>query len=118
MSRNKNFLDWTLFTTPSSGQELQNNSIRKTLKYDVYQDKTKFKAIALTDMEPLSQEAVNIIENTNFQTRECSRSVCWRSEKMEGFAGKNKKSKKSRKSKKTKRKKKSRKSKKSRKKTH
>jgi hypothetical protein len=62
VSRNKNFLDWTLFTTPSMGRDLVDNSIRKTLKYDVYQDKTKFKAIALTDMTPLSQEASNILD--------------------------------------------------------
>ena len=61
MARNKNFLDWTLFTDPSSGRELHNNSIRKTLKYDIYQDKTKFKAVALTDMEPMSEEGSNII---------------------------------------------------------
>jgi len=59
MARNKNFLDWTEFTTPASGRDLQQNSIRKTLKYDVYQDKTKFKAIALTDMHPLSQETTD-----------------------------------------------------------
>jgi len=66
MSRNKNFLDWTDFTTPASGRELQNNSIRKTLKYDIYQDKTKFKAIALTDMQPLSQEGADIIAGTAY----------------------------------------------------
>jgi len=66
MARNKNFLDWTEFTTPASGRDLQQNSIRKTLKYDVYQDKTKFKAIALTDMHPLSQEATDIVIQSGY----------------------------------------------------
>jgi len=66
MARNKNFLDWTDFTTPASGRDLQNNSLRKTLKYDIYQDKTKFKAIALTDMHPVSQQAADIITNRRY----------------------------------------------------
>jgi len=70
MARNKNFLDWTDFTTPASGRELQNNSIRKTLKYDIYQDKTKFKAVALTDMHPLSQEGADIVAGTAYDLDE------------------------------------------------
>ena len=66
MSRNKNFLDWTLFTDRVGGSELANNSIRKSLKYDVYQDKTKFKAIALTDMEPMSQQASDAVHGANY----------------------------------------------------
>ena len=67
MARNKSFLDWTLFTDRSGARELRNNSIRKALKYDVYQDKTKFKAVALTDMEPMSQQGSDIFVGDNYE---------------------------------------------------
>jgi len=64
----KNFLDWSIFTWSAAGQELQANSIRSGLKFDAYESKTIFKAIALTDMMPMSSGAQDDVGRGAFQS--------------------------------------------------
>ena len=56
---NKGFLDWSIFTDALSGLELFSNSIRKTLRFDAYAGKKRFKARVLTNAVYLSEEMVN-----------------------------------------------------------
>jgi len=60
----KDFVDFSLFTDPSSGFDLYSNSIRKGLSYDAYGDKRRFKAIVLSEPVPLRPEDVQYFTNT------------------------------------------------------
>ena len=51
---NSDLYDWSTFTDPKTGLELLNNSVRDSLKADAYAGRTKFVAIALTNLFPLS----------------------------------------------------------------
>jgi murein DD-endopeptidase MepM/ murein hydrolase activator NlpD len=51
---NNDLYDWTTFTDPNSGIELLNNSVRESMKADTYAGRTKFVAVALTDLIPMT----------------------------------------------------------------
>jgi N-acetyl-anhydromuramyl-L-alanine amidase AmpD len=53
---NKNLIDWTDLTGPTSGLDLLGNSIRDGLKTDTYEGRTRFVAIALTNMWPMTSQ--------------------------------------------------------------
>lgn len=60
MSRQKH--DWTTFTGDIESTDLYGNAFRRALKADTYSGKTVFKAVALTDMFPLSSNEAMAID--------------------------------------------------------
>ena len=53
--------DWSTFTDDDSAMDIYGNTIRKSIMGDAYNANTRFKAVALTDMFPLtSQQAMAI----------------------------------------------------------
>ena len=60
MSREKH--DWTTFTGDTESTDLYGNAFRRALKADTYNGKTVFKAVALTDMFPLSSNEAMAID--------------------------------------------------------
>lgn len=65
---NKNLIDWTDLTGPTSGLDLLGNSIRDSLGTDAYQGKTRFVAIALTNMWPMSSQQSAGIDQASINT--------------------------------------------------
>ena len=51
-----NFFDWSTFTDARSGLELFSNAVRRTLGFNVYAGKNRFKARVLTNAVYLSEE--------------------------------------------------------------
>ena len=78
----KDFVDFSLFTDPSSGFDLYSNSIRKGLSYDAYGDKRRFKAIVLSEPVPSRPEDEQYFTDTDDTI------LTPTIEKIEGAAGK------------------------------
>ena len=59
---NKEKHDWTTFTDKTTSMDLIGKSFRKGMSYDSYSGKTKFMAVALSDMFPLSANQAMAID--------------------------------------------------------